>query len=168
MGERGQGHMDVADPGDRLLAVSAAPVQFLVADLFPQRPQLVGHDRAGDDLGRDALDDAPRLEDVPGLLDGRLRDEGAAILLQIDQVFEGEPLKGGPHEEPLGGEGFGDRLLGKLGARRQIARRNRGPDALANGALDIVGAHSRPQMALRLDDFSGRFAQCAIFKLPVA
>src|SRR4051794_11448368 len=92
-------------------------------------------DRVVDDGG---LDQAARFEHFAGVGRRRARDEGAAVLLDIDDALMRELLKRGADQRAARAVDLADLVLAKLRARQQAMLEDRRGHALADTADAIA------------------------------
>ena len=88
--------------------------------LATQQALVAGADVSGQKAHHAGLENAANVEDVPRVLDRGPRDGGAAVSLELDQALMGELVQYLADHGSADAEGLGQRILGQLGARREV------------------------------------------------
>ena len=161
--DRASGHLGEHDvklgrEPDRQRFVGAAGL-LLVVDMGFELFDLLGGQPAGEPRDDQPFEPEPDVEHIAGLVPARRRDRRAAVAAKLDQAFGGELPQHMAHDRAARAEAFADRILGKLGARRQrllddgVAQargRWRRPDRCCCWRLGaLISARGRPRIARR-------------------
>ena len=97
---------------------------------------LLGTQPAGEPRHDQSLEPEPDVEHVACLVPTRRRDRRASVASKLDEAFGGELPEHMADDRAARAEALADRILGKLGARRQRLL----DDGVAQGAIDGANA----------------------------
>src|SRR5690606_607286 len=120
---------------DTSATITTGEAVLLVLDHLPQLGQLFGGGMLDGQLGDGSLDQAARVEDLPGFVDARAGHYRTAIRSQQHHPFMGQARQGATNDGATDAEDLAQRLFTQLGAWCQALLKNGIEDM---GIYDIV------------------------------